>query len=304
MGPTAAGKTTAAVELVQRYPFEIISADSALVYRGLDIGSAKPDAATLAIAPHRLIDQVDPADAYSAGRFREDALLAMAEITAAGRIPLLVGGTGLYLRALDRGLARMPAADAAVRAQIDAQAAASGWPAMHQQLAQVDPAAAARIHPNDSQRIQRALEVFSISGQPISALQQQERSQACADTVYRVAWSRSRDQLNNNIEKRFKLMMENGFLSEVEALYRRGDLTTDHPAIRAVGYRQLWRHLDGEIDLGQAVQDAITATRRLAKRQLTWLRAEPGVVWLDPDSPSAAKRLNQIAARVVQSCRY
>ena len=304
MGPTAAGKTAAAIELVQALPFEIVSVDSALVYRGLDIGAAKPDALTLARAPHRLIDIADPGERYSAARFRHDALAAISAIQAAGRVPLLVGGTGLYFRALAQGLAPMPAADPAVRAQIDRQAAIEGWPAMHARLEAVDAVAAARIHPNDAQRIQRALEVHRLTGQPISVLQSGQDSRPCADTVFRVAWCPSRQNLKRNIEKRFKLMIEMGFLDEVRKLFERGDLTPAHPAIRAVGYRQLWRHLGGELDWDTAVDEALVATRRLARRQLTWLRAEPGVVWLNPARPGTGTRLQRLARRVVQACRY
>ncbi len=302
MGPTAAGKTEAAVELVQSMPFEIVSVDSALVYRGLDIGAARPDAHTLKLAPHRLIGIADPAEHYSAARFRADALAAIAEIRAGGKIPLLVGGTGLYFRALEHGLAPMPAAAPAVRAQIDAQAAAEGWPALHARLEAVDAAAAARIHPNDAQRIQRALEVYRLTGRPISALQAEHSAARCADTVYRVAWSPSRQDLRINIENRFNIMIEKGFLDEVRELFQRGDLTPDLPAIRAVGYRQLWRYLAGEAGWEEAVDAALVATRRLAKRQLTWLRPQPGVVWLNPGRPGASARLARVARRVVRAC--
>lgn len=304
MGPTAAGKTAAALQLLKQFPFEIISVDSALVYRGLDIGTAKPDPATLGWAPHHLVDVANPDEAYSAGRFRADATAAIRKIRGAGRIPLLVGGTGLYFRTLTAGLAEMPAANAQIRAQIDAEADRIGWPQMHCHLAGIDPAAAARIHPNDAQRIQRAIEVFRVSGKPISHWQRRRGHYGVADTVYRVAWAPPRTVLHENIKKRFKYMIDNGFIEEVTSLFKTGQLHRDLPAMRAVGYRQLWRYCSGEVSLEQSLADAETATRRLARRQLTWLRAEPGLVWLDPGAVSASKRLNQVAARVVQSCRY
>lgn len=301
MGPTAAGKTAAAVELVRALPFEIISVDSALVYRGLDIGTAKPDAATQADAPHRLIDVAEPTERYSAGRFRRDALSAIAEIERAGRVPLLVGGTMLYFRALQHGLARVPAADPRLREQIDARAARAGWPAMHEELARVDPASAARIHPNDAQRIQRALEVHALTGQALSQLQRLARGGRLSRTVYKVAWSPPRRKLYGNCENRLKDMINRGFIDEVRGLLARGDLHADHPSMRAVGYRQFWPHVAGDVDRASATRAALTATRRLAKRQLTWLRAEPGVVWLDPGRAGDFKRLKQLARRVVQA---
>ena len=301
MGPTAAGKTSAAVTLAAEFPFEIVSVDSALVYRGLDIGAAKPDRQTLARAPHRLIDIADPADSYSAGQFRRDARRAAAEIAEAGKVPLLVGGTLLYFRAFARGLADLPRSSPQIRAQIDAQAADQGWPALHRVLADLDPEAAARIHPNDAQRIQRALEVFRATGRPISELQRAGPATAADETIYRVAWCPPREVIYQNCEKRLNAMIEKGFLQEVQGLYERGDLSRDHPAIRAVGYRQFWDHLEGRCSLAQAGRDALVATRRLAKRQLTWLRREPGVVWLDPQSGRSLDRLRQIARRVVRT---
>ena len=292
MGPTASGKTALAVELVKHFPCEIISVDSAMVYRGMDIGTAKPDAETLRIAPHRLIDILDPAESYSAGRFRRDALAYMAEISAAGRIPLLVGGTMLYFRGLQYGLAELPTADVRLRAELDARAARLGWPALHAELARVDPAAAARIHATDPQRIQRALEVFYVTGRPMSEL---HAAETVKDSMYRFVKlaliPSSRASLHMRIATRFHAMMAAGFLNEVAGLRHRGDLTRAHTSMRSVGYRQLWEHLDGECDLDTAVQRGIVATRRFAKRQFTWLRAETGVHWLDSDAPSVTKHV-------------
>lgn len=280
MGPTASGKTDLALELVERLPCEIISVDSALVYRGMDIGTAKPDAATLARAPHRLIDILDPAESYSAAQFRSDALREMAGISAAGRIPLLVGGTGLYFRALRRGLSDLPAADPAVRARLEAEAAALGWAALHERLQSIDPAAAARIHPNDPQRLQRALEVYELTGQPLSMLQGRA-PEPLPYCVIPIALAIDRELLHQRIHERFYRMLELGFITEVEGLFRRGDLRPDMPSMRCVGYRQVWRYLAGTIDRDAMISEATTATRQLAKRQLTWLRSETDTHWLE-----------------------
>lgn len=303
MGPTAAGKTAAAARLVQQFPFDIVSADSALVYQGMDIGTAKPTARELVEAPHRLIDRVPPTARYSAGQFRADALNAIDEIRGAGRLPLVVGGTLLYFRALERGLAQLPRADPGLRAKLDAQAAQVGWPHMHRELAAVDPAAAGRIHPHDAQRIQRALEVFQLTGRPISELQRAAAKQTARFLIYKVAWCPPRDVLYTRCEKRLNDMIEKGFLDELRALREVRGLTREHPAMRAVGYRQFWDFLDGGSDFETARRRALTATRRLAKRQLTWLRHQNGVVWLDPQQGSAYNRLKQIAQRVVQASR-
>ena len=280
MGPTASGKTDLAVSLVERLPFEIISVDSALVYRGMDIGTAKPDAETLARAPHRLIDIIDPVEAYSASRFREDALREMAEITAAGRIPLLVGGTMLYYRALEQGLSRLPQANAETRARIEAEAAEYGWPSMHRRLAEVDPAAAERIHPNDPQRLSRALEVYELSGRPMSVLWQENGPPVLPYRLIKMAVAPTdRADLHERIARRFRLMLEQGLVEEVEALYRRGDLGPDLPSIRCVGYRQVWQYLDGELSHAEMSERGIIATRQLAKRQFTWLRSEQRLQW-------------------------
>lgn len=280
MGPTASGKTDLAVELVERLPCDIVSVDSAMVYRGMDIGTAKPDAAVLTRAPHRLIDILDPAESYSAARFRVDALREMAAITAAGRIPLLVGGTGLYFRALRRGLSDLPAADPVVRARLEAEAATWGWEALHQRLQRVDPRAAARIHPNDPQRLQRALEVYELTGRPLSELQQ-GGSDALPYRVLALVLASERELLHRRIQERFHRMLEQGLIGEVEGLFRRGDLGPDKPSIRCVGYRQVWSYLAGEVDYPTMVRQGITATRQLAKRQFTWLRSEPDAHWLD-----------------------
>lgn len=282
MGPTASGKTGLAVELCERFPLEIISVDSALVYRGLDIGTAKPDAETLQKAPHRLIDIRDPNESYSAADFREDAVREMESITTAGRIPLLVGGTMLYFRALEHGLSELPAADPQIRGQLEQQAEEIGWPAMHQLLKQKDPQAASRIHPNDPQRIQRALEVIELSGRPMSELQQQAAGKSLDYRLHKMIISpEPRSVLHQRIEKRFDLMIEAGFINELKILHARPDLHADLPAMRAVGYRQGWGWLDGEYGFEEMREKAIAATRQLAKRQLTWLRRESAALWYD-----------------------
>jgi tRNA dimethylallyltransferase len=282
-GPTGAGKTDWALELAAQAPVEIVSADSAQVYRGLDVGTAKAAAALRERIPHHLIDICDPAESYSAGRFVADALASIDAIRARGRVPLVVGGTMLYLRALLHGLARLPAADAALRAELDAEAARCGWPALHARLATLDPQAAARIAANDAQRIQRALEVCLLAGRPLSQLQRDTVSPLAGARVrFWVLCPRERALLHERLAQRFSAMMASGFLEEVRALHRRGDLTARHPAMRAVGYRQLWAHLDGQYSLAEAVRRGIAATRQLAKRQVTWLRAEAGAEWLDP----------------------
>ncbi len=287
-GPTGAGKTDWAVRLAGRAPVEIVSVDSALVYRGLDIGTAKPSRELRARIPHHLIDICDPAETYSAGRFVADALRCIGEIHSRRRVPLLVGGTMLYMRALLHGLAPLPAATPEIRAQLDARAASEGWPALHAELQRLDPEAAARIAPNDSQRIQRALEVCLSVGEPISKLQR-DTSSPLAGWPLRF-WALvppDRSVLHEHLGRRFTAMMAAGFLDEVRALRARADLTARHPSMRAVGYRQLWAHLAGEYDLTEAVRRGVAATRQLAKRQLTWLRSMRGEnrpQWLDPDT--------------------
>jgi len=275
LGPTASGKTGLAVELVRRLPLEIISVDSALVYRGMDIGTAKPGPEILARAPHRLIDIRDPAQGYSAAEFRADALAEMAAITAAGRVPLLVGGTFLYFRALERGLSEMPPANAAVRARLEAEARRDGLASQHARLARVDPQAAARIHVTDPQRIQRALEVFELTGQPLSTFHARGHRAALPYRLLKLALlPQDRGVLHERIAVRFRAMLEAGLVEEVRALYRRGDLTAELPAMRAVGYRQVWAYLAGELERHELEQRGIVATRQYARRQLTWLRGE------------------------------
>jgi tRNA dimethylallyltransferase len=285
MGPTASGKTAIAVELAQRLKTEIISVDSALVYRRLNIGSAKPDSATLALAPHRMIDIRDPHEVFSAAEFAKEALPHMKALSSAGRIPLLVGGTGLYFRALLEGLSEMPPADAAVRAGLNAQAQADGWPAMHARLAAVDPESAARIHPNDPQRIIRALEIHRISGLTRSDWQSRTRAQTFPYRVLQVVLAPGdRAELNRRIVRRFDAMLEQGFLEEVRELMADARLHRDLPSMRAVGYRQAWMHLEGETDSATFRNQAIAATRQLAKRQLTWFRGLKSSRWLDPNT--------------------
>ena len=287
MGPTASGKTDLAIELARVRNCELVSVDSALVYRGLDIGSAKPR------YPHHLVDIRDPAEVYSAADFAADATRVVEQIVARGRTPLLVGGTMLYFRAFLQGLASMPAADPAIRAEIERQATEAGWAAVHAQLAAVDPESASRIHPHHSQRLSRALEVYRASGIPLSAWHRRQQAAAGDDAPaplsrYRVVqWAvcpSDRAVLHERIARRFAAMMAAGLLEEVRALRQRGDLTPELPAIRAVGYRQLWQHLAGECSLDEAVAKAIAATRQLAKRQLTWLRKWPELQWIYTDS--------------------
>ena len=295
MGPTASGKTDLAVELVRERPCEIISVDSALVYRGMNIGTAKPSPEVLAEAPHRLIDICDPEESYSAARFRADALQAMEEIQTGGRIPLLVGGTMLYFRALQRGLSSLPDADPGVRRRLEELQHEMGLAALHERLAQVDSVAAARIHPNDQQRIQRALEVYELTGCPLSELQANQDSR---DFPYRVLKMikapRDRAVLHERVARRFHMMLEQGFEAEVRALYEKGNLSAGLPSMRSVGYRQMLAYLKGECSYDEMVERGIIATRQLAKRQFTWLRGEPGTHWLDEGSDVLQQALKLI----------
>jgi tRNA dimethylallyltransferase len=281
MGPTASGKTALAVHLVEHLPLEIISVDSALVYRGMDIGTAKPDAETLALAPHHLLDIRDPAEAYSAAAFCDDARRLMAEIAARGRVPLLVGGTMLYFRALLHGLDDLPKADPVLRKGIEAEAAERGWPALHAELARVDPLTATRLAPNDSQRIGRALEIFRLSGLPMSAQLQQKSGGLPYHLLQLALLPADRAVLHQRIATRFDAMLAAGLIDEVKALRKHHALNAASPSMRAVGYRQAWAYLEGEIDLQQLREQGIAATRQLAKRQLTWLRSWPDAVELD-----------------------
>ncbi len=290
MGPTGAGKSDLALELAGRIPVEIVSVDSALVYRGMDIGTAKPSVEERARVAHHLIDILDPAQSYSAGEFLRDASQALQEIWSRGRVPLLVGGTMMYFHALTHGIAELPRASDELRAQIEREVAERGWAALHAELAEVDPAAARRIHVNDPQRIQRALEVYRLTGTPITDLQQGRRSPLSGVEAVEIALAPpQRVLLNERIDLRFRRMMKSGLLEEVVALKRRGDLTIEHPSIRCVGYRQLWRHLEGEYALEEGVQRAIIATRQLAKRQWTWLRRRQHATWVDPAHRDAAQ---------------
>jgi tRNA dimethylallyltransferase len=300
-GPTGCGKSAWAMQLASNLPLEIISVDSAQVFRELDIGTAKPSAQERALVPHHLIDIRDPAQAYSAGEFVRDAGAAIADIHARGRVPLLVGGTLLYLRSLLRGIAALPAASPQLRATLDAQAIMEGWPAMHVRLKAVDPVAAARIHANDAQRIQRALEVHALTGQPISALQANTSGATGSFRWLRVALvPADRDALRSQLAARFKVMMNVGLAAEVQALYERGDLHAGLPAIRSVGYRQLWDWCAGRTNLARAEELAITATCQLAKRQLTWVRSEAGLDCMDPCAPDGVLRLTERISKFIQ----
>ena len=300
MGPTASGKTALACALADRFPLGLVSVDSALVYRGLDIGSAKPDAATLARYPHALVDIRDPGQPYSAAEFCEDAVAAMQRITAEGRLPLLVGGTGLYFRALQRGLSDLPEADPALRERLAGEASAIGWAAMHARMAALDPVAGARIRPGDAQRIQRALEVMELSGRPLSEMQQGAQVRRFPWRVLKLALLPvDRKPLHERIAQRFDAMLADGFLDEVRHLRGRGDLHADLAAIRAVGYRQAWEYLEGQGDATDFRNRGIYATRQLAKRQITWLRSELDARTFDPDRgdplPEAVRAVEQFA---------
>ena len=286
MGPTAAGKTELAFALAQQLPVEIISVDSAMVYRGMDIGTGKPTPAELLITPHHLINIKDPTDPYSAAEFASDAFTLMQAITKRGKIPLLVGGTMLYFRALEFGLSPLPSANPAIRAALSAKAELIGWAAMHQYLKSVDEASAARIHPNDPQRIQRALEVYEISGKPMSSFfAAKEPVKEALLKGYKIhafaLMPGDRTHLQQRIEQRFHLMLEQGFVEEVVKLFSRADLTKEMPAMRSVGYRQIGEYLAGEYPYNEMIYKAIVATRQLAKRQLTWLRSLPNIKWLN-----------------------
>ncbi|MBT7950969.1 MAG: tRNA (adenosine(37)-N6)-dimethylallyltransferase MiaA [Gammaproteobacteria bacterium] len=282
MGPTASGKTALAVELCQHLPFEIISVDSAMVYKGMDIGTAKPTADILAKTPHRLIDLCDPSEVYSAGNFREDALKEIKSIHALNKIPLLVGGTGLYFRALEKGIAALPSADASVRQKLTEEAAASSWQLMHERLRKVDPDSAERIHPNDPQRIQRALEVYEVSGRTLSSYFKADDSRVIPYPCKKIIIApEDRSVLHERIRCRYEEMLKLGLVNEVEGLYQRGDLSLEKPSMRTVGYRQVWQFLQGELGESEMLEKAVVATRQLAKRQLTWLRSEQDASWFD-----------------------
>ncbi len=278
IGPTASGKTGLAMKLLKHFPLELISVDSALVYKDMDIGTAKPTAMELEQAPHRLISFLDPSQSYSAAEFRKDALCEMQEITEKGKIPVLVGGTMLYFRALENGLAKLPTANPEIRKRLSDEATEKGWDVLHQRLLGIDPESGARIHPNDQQRIQRALEVYEITGEPLTELFKKASLDAFPYRLLKIALiPESREWIRDLAEIRFKLMIEKGFIDEVKSLHARGDLSADLPAIRAVGYRQVWDYLEGKLDKDEMIERAVIATRQLAKRQMTWMRSEPNI---------------------------
>jgi tRNA dimethylallyltransferase len=291
LGPTASGKSGLALALAARFPIEIVSVDSGQVYRDMDIGTAKPSRAEQAAVPHHLIDLVEPTESYSAGRFRRQAIAAVEEIFARGKQPLLVGGTMLYYRALAHGIDDLPEADPGIRAQLDAEAAAKGWPALHTELATVDPKTAARLAPNDSQRIQRALEVFRATGSPISAFQSARQASLPFGLKAFALLPADRAALHRRIAKRFDSMLGAGLIDEVEALRKHHCLTAALPSMRCVGYRQVWDYLEGTIDRPALREKGIIATRQLAKRQLTWLRSLPDVEGLDPQAPDTGHKI-------------
>lgn len=285
MGPTASGKTQLAIQLVKQYPFEVISVDSAMVYRGMDIGTAKPDADSLAIAPHHLIDIRNPEDPYSAAQFRDDALREIAAIQAKGKIPLLVGGTMLYFRTLQQGIAPMPSADAELRLKLTREGETLGWPALHARLATLDPIAAERIHPQDSQRIQRALEVHALTGKSLTSWHHHQEKMLPDDEFHSLVISpEDRSILHARIQQRFLHMLDAGFIDEVKKLFDQENLTLETPAIRSVGYRQVWQYLEGKLTFEDMREKGIIATRQLAKRQLTWLRSWPDAVWFNSEA--------------------
>lgn len=281
MGPTASGKTDLAIELTKRLPCEIISVDSALIYKGMDIGSAKPTAVELAQAPHHLIDIIDPAMSYSAADFRADALKHMQEITAAGKIPLLVGGTMLYFKVLLEGLSPVPTSVPEIRQAIETEAKLRGWESLHYELSLYDPESAARLHPNDAQRVCRAVEVYRLTGKSLTELTQQKGESLPYDVVQFAIAPTDKAVLHERIERRFKLMIAADFEAEVKALHQRDDLHLDLPSMRCVGYRQMWEYLDGKIDHDEMVFRGVVATRQLAKRQMTWLKSWNDLTWLD-----------------------
>nr|WP_054513468.1 tRNA (adenosine(37)-N6)-dimethylallyltransferase MiaA [Achromobacter xylosoxidans] len=304
-GPTAAGKSASTLALAERWPLEIVNVDSATIYRGMDIGTAKPSPAEQAQVPQHLLDIRDPAQSYSAAEFRADALRLIDEIRARGRIPLLAGGTMMYYKALRDGLDDLPQADPSLRAELEARAARDGWPALHAELARLDPVTAARLAPNDSQRIQRALEICQLSGQPMSALLGRQRAAAGDDDNSYLTISlepSERAALHARIEQRFDAMLANGLLEEVRGLHARADLHPGLPSVRCVGYRQMWAHLDGEISLEEAREQGIAATRQLAKRQITWLRAQPERVIVDCLAADAvAQTIDAVAAALADA---
>lgn len=299
MGPTAAGKTDLALDIAQRFPVEIISVDSALVYRGMDIGTAKPNARILSQYPHHLVDIIEPTDSYSVGAFRTDALRLMDEITNRGKIPLLVGGTMLYFKGLEQGLADLPIADMDIRARLDYEAKQQGWTHLHQRLTNIDPISAARIHINDPQRLQRALEVYEITGKTLTELTNATHTQLPFRITKVIVSPFNRAVLHQRIAERYNKMVSNGFLEEAWELFNRDDCHSDLPAIRAVGYRQAWSHFSGEYDRDTMIDKAIIATRQMAKRQITWLRSQPDAVWFDSGNELP---LQEITNFIIERC--
>nr|WP_247682460.1 tRNA (adenosine(37)-N6)-dimethylallyltransferase MiaA [Pseudoalteromonas sp. MMG013] len=291
MGPTAAGKTALAIALCQHLDTQVISVDSALVYKGMNIGTAKPNADELSLAPHHLIDMLDPLESYSVADFRRDAIEKIDMLHKQGKVPILVGGTMMYFKGLIEGLSPLPEADTAVRRQLEAQAKTHGWAALHQELTNIDPDAAAKISENDSQRINRALEVYRLTGQTMTVLQKQKQPTLPYQFHQFAIAPHDRKVLHERIEKRFNIMLDQGFKNEVLTLYQRGDLHPDLPSIRCVGYRQMWEHLAGNCDHDEMVFKGIAATRQLAKRQLTWLRSWPNVNWLETDDQENLQRV-------------
>ncbi|BBN80619.1 tRNA dimethylallyltransferase [Pseudoalteromonas sp. A25] len=291
MGPTAAGKTALAIELCQHLDTEVVSVDSALVYKGMDIGTAKPDADELALAPHHLIDIIDPLESYSVADFRKDACRHIDALHQQGKVPILVGGTMMYFKGLIDGLSPLPEADPGIRAQLEIEANQLGWPELHKQLTYIDPQAAEKISENDSQRINRALEVYRISGKTMTELQQQKQAPLPYEFHQFAIAPSDRKVLHQRIEQRFQIMLDQGFKNEVLTLYQREDLHPDLPSIRCVGYRQMWEHLAGECDYEQMVFKGVAATRQLAKRQLTWLRGWPQLTWLETNDQQNLQRV-------------
>lgn len=299
-GPTASGKSAIARAIAQQWPCEIINVDSATIYRGMDIGTAKPSREERAMIQHHLLDILDPLESYSAAAFRRDALTCVAQIRSRGRLPILVGGTMLYFKALREGLNDLPTANPEIRKELETRAAQLGWPAMHEALGAIDPVTAVRLSPNDSQRIQRALEIWHISGKPMSELlNASEQTDQPLKTVTLSLEPAQRSNLHQRIALRFDAMLKEGLVEEVQALRARGDLHTDLPAIRCVGYRQLWSMLSGEVTPEQAREQAIAATRQLAKRQLTWLRSLPERLTVEADAPCALERTLAIVGRLI-----
>ncbi|BDX04660.1 tRNA (adenosine(37)-N6)-dimethylallyltransferase MiaA [Planctobacterium marinum] len=294
MGPTASGKTDLAISLVQSGLCEIISVDSALIYRDMDIGTAKPSVAEQLAAPHRLIDILDPAESYSVAQFRKDALREMQEITDKGKVPLLVGGTMMYYKALIDGISQLPESDEGVRKQISEEVELNGWQALHDELRSIDPVSAERIHPNDPQRLMRAIEVYRLSGKSMTELTASKSSSIPYNILQLAIAPDDRSVLHQRIEKRFDIMLDMGFQQEVQKLVQRGDLHLDMPSMRCVGYRQMWLYLVGKYDFDEMRYRGIVATRQLAKRQLTWLRGWPGLHWLDTFSSDNVKRVKDL----------